>query len=48
MFTGISRGLEEEGARRVREGLGSHACAGTVQADEASHSRELPHRPVAG
>jgi hypothetical protein len=26
VLTGISRGLEKEGARRVREGLGTHAC----------------------
>lgn len=34
MLTGISRGPEKEGARRVREGLGTHACAGAVPADE--------------
>lgn len=48
MLTGISRGLEKEGARRVSEGLGTHTCAGAVQADDGGHSCELPPRPVAG
>lgn len=47
MLTGISRGLEKEGARREREGLGTRACAGAVPADEGGHSCELPQRPVA-